>query len=56
MAAYHDGGQRDGDFYDSDFGGALYVASEEGLVLPKLESHEHRNAKAKPDHILHRVP
>ncbi|HEX7891934.1 MAG TPA: hypothetical protein VF522_21480 [Ramlibacter sp.] len=56
MAAYHDGGQRDGDFYDSDFGGALYVAGEEGLVLPKLESHEHRTAKAKADHILHRVP
>ena len=45
-AAYHDGGQRDGEFYDSDFGGALYVAGFEALELPKLSADEHRSAKA----------
>lgn len=56
MAAYHDGGGRDGEFYDSDFGGALYVAGDEALVLPKLGSREHRTAKARAHEIFHRTP
>lgn len=36
MRAYHDGGERDGQFYDSDFGGGLYVDGEEGLELPSI--------------------
>ena len=36
MRAYHDGGERDGQFYDSDFGGGLYAAGDEGLELPSI--------------------
>ncbi|WP_369647822.1 hypothetical protein [Variovorax sp. V118] len=36
MRAYHDGGERDGQFYDSDFGGGLYAAGDEGLELPNI--------------------
>ena len=36
MRAYHDGGERDGQFYDSDFGGGLYAAGDEGLDLPSI--------------------
>lgn len=44
MRAYHDGGPNDGEFYDSDFGGTLYVDGEEALVLPALEEAEQRRA------------
>lgn len=44
MRAYHDGGPNDGEFYDSDFGGPLYVDGEEALVLPALEEVEQRRA------------
>jgi hypothetical protein len=44
MRAYHDGGPQDGEFYDSDFGGPLYVDGEEALVLPALEVAEQRRA------------
>lgn len=47
MAAYHDGGERDGQFYDSDFGGPLHAAGDEGLQLPELDGPSHRAAKAK---------
>ncbi|WP_439590724.1 hypothetical protein [Hydrogenophaga sp.] len=47
MAAYHDGGQQDGQFYDSDFGGAMYVDGSEGLALPALSRADHRTAKAE---------
>lgn len=47
MASYHDGGQRDGQFYDSDFGGPLYAAGDEALELPELDRPSHRAAKAK---------
>lgn len=36
MRAYHDGGERNGEFYDSDFGGGLYAAGDEGLELPSI--------------------
>jgi hypothetical protein len=36
MRDYHDGGERDGQFYDSDFGGGLYAAGDEGLELPRI--------------------
>lgn len=36
MRAYHDGGERDGQFYDSDFGGGRYAAGDEGLELPSI--------------------
>ena len=56
MAAYHDGGERNGQFYDSDFGGTLYADGDEGLELPELSRASHREAKAKAKAILHRTP
>lgn len=55
MAAYHDGGQQDWEFYDSDFGGAMYVDGDEGLVLPGLSPDDHQDAKAKAMEILART-
>ncbi|MDT4845769.1 hypothetical protein FQZ97_797650 [compost metagenome] len=37
MRAYHDGGAHDGEEYDDDIGGPLYVGGEEGLSLPALD-------------------
>lgn len=54
MAAYHDGGERDGQFYDSDFGGPLYAGGDEGLVLPDLDPSSHEVAKAKAEAIFSR--
>lgn len=55
MAAYHDGGERDGQFYDSDFGGPLYAAGDEGLVLPDLDPSSHEVARAKAEAIFSRA-
>ena len=55
MAAYHDGGERDGQFYDSDFGGPLYAGGDEGLVLPDLDTSSHEVAKAKAEAIFSRA-
>lgn len=52
LAARHDGGSNDGAFYDSDFGGPLYVDGDEGLALPELTRDQHREAKAKAQDIL----
>ncbi|MCU7369491.1 hypothetical protein PEC18_01165 [Paucibacter sp. O1-1] len=52
LAARHDGGSSDGEFYDSDFGGPLYVHGDEGLLLPELDGVQHRQAKAKARDIL----
>ncbi len=54
LAARHDGGSNDGDFYESDFGGPLYVDGDEGLVLPELDQAQHLQAKAKARDILRR--
>ena len=56
MAAYHDGGERNGQFYDSDCGGPLYADGDEGLELPELNRASHREAKAKAKAILRRAP
>lgn len=56
LQAYHDGGQQDGQFHDSDFGGALYVAGDEGLKLPSMSRAEHREAKALAKEISARAP
>ena len=55
MAAYHDGGERDGQFYDSDFGGPVYAAGNEGLVLPDLDPSSHEVARAKAEAIFSRA-
>lgn len=52
LAARHDGGSNDGEFYDSDFGGPLYVDGDEGLALPELEHDQHREAQARAQAIL----
>lgn len=52
MAAYHDGGQQNGQFYDSDFGGPMYVDGDEGLALPILSPAGHREAKAKAQELF----
>lgn len=52
LAARHDGGSNDGEFYDSDFGGPLYVDGDEGLALPAMELDQHREAQAKAQAIL----
>jgi hypothetical protein len=55
MAAYHDGGERDGQFYGSEFGGPLYAGGDEGLVLPDLDPSSHEVAKAKAEAIFSRA-
>lgn len=55
MRAYHDGGPNDGEFYDSDFGGPLYVNGEEALVLPALEEAEQRRATSHAREIHDRT-
>ena len=55
LAAYHDGGQQDGQFYDSDFGGPMYVDGDEGLVLPHLSHAGHQEAKANAREIFGRT-
>lgn len=47
LTAHHDGGSRDGNFYDSDFGGALYVDGDEGLVLPTIDVDQNRLANER---------
>jgi hypothetical protein len=56
LAAYHDGGPQHGQFYDSDFGGALYVDGDEALELPEISRAEHREAKALAEEIFRRAP
>ena len=46
MRAYHDGGPKNGEFYDSDFGGAMYADGDEGLRLPPLEIAEDQRARS----------
>lgn len=47
MKAYHDGGLYDGQVYDDDQGGALYVDGIEGVRLESLEPRE--DARARQD-------
>ena len=46
MQAYHDGGQQNGEVYDSDFGGAVYADGDEGLDLPPLPSADDQRARS----------
>jgi hypothetical protein len=52
MRAYHHGGSNAGEFYDSDFGGAMYVAGNEGLELPKIRDGQKSIAKAMAEQLL----
>ena len=46
MRACHDGGPQDGEFYDSDFGGAMDSAGDEGVRPPPLGAGEDQRARA----------
>ena len=46
MRAYHDGGPQNGEFYDSDFGGAMYADGDEGLRLLPLGLDEDQRARS----------
>lgn len=52
MRAYHDGGSNAGRFYDSDFGGPLFAAGNEGLDLPKIRDGQKSIAKAMAEQLL----
>lgn len=45
MRAYHEGGEHDGQEYDDDFGGPLYVAGDEGMDLTPLEPKQDQEAQ-----------
>ena len=45
MRAYHDGGLYDGQEYDDDSGGPLYVAGDEGMDLTPLEPKQDKHAQ-----------
>lgn len=45
LTAYHDGGEHDGEFYDSDFGGHMYVEGEDAFIGPELSDSEHAMAR-----------
>lgn len=51
MRAYHDGGERDGQFYDSNFGGGLYAAGDEGLELPSISNAQRAEAAKRAQAI-----
>lgn len=52
LAARHAEGEHANQFYDSDFGGPLYVDGDEGLELPELSRAEHKAAKVKAREVL----
>jgi hypothetical protein len=52
MRAYHDGGSNAGEFYDSDFGGPMYVDGDEGLDLPTISNEQKLIAKAMAEQRL----
>lgn len=52
LAARHEGGSRDAEFYDSDFGGPLYVDGDEGLPLPELGSAGREEARTAAEDLL----
>ena len=55
MRAYHDGGPQDGEFYDSDFGGAMYADGDEGLRLSPLSLPEDQRARSLAREIHERA-
>lgn len=52
LVGRHNGGQHHGAFYDSDFGGAIFVDGEEGLELPQLTSKQHAEAKLRAKSLM----
>jgi hypothetical protein len=52
MSAYHEGGPNAGEFYDSDFGGNVYVDGYEGLELPKISDKQKSIAKTMAQQLM----
>lgn len=52
MRAYHEGGVRDGQLYNSDFGGSMYADGDEGLELPNISRKQKSLAKAMARQLL----
>lgn len=52
LSAHHDGGSQDGDFYDSDFGGPMYVSGDEGLELPDISEEQIKVARSMATQLL----
>lgn len=55
MRAYHEGGEYDGQEYDDDFGGPLYVAGDEGMDLTPLEQKQDRHAQKLAQVFLEKI-
>jgi len=55
LRAYHDGGLYDGQPYDDDCGGPLYVAGEEGIDLPSVSPEQLKQAMAKAKRLYRRI-
>lgn len=55
MRAYHDGGSQDGQEYDDDFGGAVYVDGDGGLELAPLNPVQDRIAQELAHVIYNRI-
>ncbi len=52
LHAFHDGGPQDGDFYDSDFGGSMYVNGDEGLEMPEISEEQLKVARGMAEQLL----
>lgn len=52
LAARHEGGANHGEFYDSDFGGPLFVDGDEGLDLPQLTRSQLAEAKQMAKELM----
>lgn len=55
MRAYHDGGLYDGQEYDDDHGGALYVDGDEGLHMNPLDVHQDAEARERARKLFERM-
>lgn len=55
MRAYHDGGPHNGEFYDSDFGGAMYADGDEGLRIPPIDPAMTERARLRAAELYERA-
>lgn len=55
MRAYHDGGMADGELYDDDIGGPLYVDGDEGIQLPPLGESENNVALVRAKKLFENI-
>jgi hypothetical protein len=55
MRAYHHGGPHHGEFYDSDFGGAMYADGDEGLRIPPIDPAMYESARLRATELFDRA-